>query len=344
MKVGLLHSRTGVAGLWGPALEASALVGAAEINANGGICGEPLELVLGDCGFLLAEALSAVDDLIEIEGVDAMIGGHASNVRDAVSARVARRVPYIYTAQYEGSACGPSTVAIGSVDYNLLAPSLAWMKTQKNAERFFFVGNDYVWPRMAVAATKHILRREGLRLVGETLLPVTADDFGPLLTAIARSRAQVVVMALLGQSAVEFNRAFAAAGLDRKVLRFGLIIDESVICNIGPEASDNLFTAAEYFGVQRGRFNDHFRELYHDAFGAYAPPISAASIGYYEALHALSGLVRNTGVGPSRWLASEMERAGGPFLQALKPGGARPGVYLGVADGVTLQVVTQLTH
>ena len=105
--------------------------------------------------------MDAVDTLIDIEGVGAIIGGHASNVRDAVSARIAQRVPYIYTPQYEGGAMGPSTVAIGSVDGELLAPALAWFKSERQAERFFFIGNDYIWPRMAATTTRNILRREG---------------------------------------------------------------------------------------------------------------------------------------------------------------------------------------
>ena len=158
MKIGLLHPRSGVGGMWAPAMDAAAMVGAAEINAVGGIMGEEIELAFGDCGFLESEALDAVDTLISVDGVDAIIGGHMSNIRDAVSRRVSGKVPYIYTPQYEGIACGPSTVAIGSVDHELMAPALQWLKTEKKADRFFFVGNDYIWPRMALTTARRLLR------------------------------------------------------------------------------------------------------------------------------------------------------------------------------------------
>ena len=45
MKVGLLHLRSGLAGMWAPSMDAAALTGAAEINAAGGILGEEVELV-----------------------------------------------------------------------------------------------------------------------------------------------------------------------------------------------------------------------------------------------------------------------------------------------------------
>lgn len=345
MRVGLLHPRSGIGGLWSPSLDAAAFVAAAELNARGGIAGEEIELVVADCGFSHAEAMQAVDGLLEIEGVGAIIGGHASNVRDAVSARIGQRVPYIYTPQYEGGAMGPSTAAIGSVDGELLSPALAWFRQEKRAERFFFVGNDYVWPRMAAATTRNVLRREGAHLVGERFVAVGQGiDYAPILRQIVQSRAQVVVLALIGFAAVDFNRAFAAVGLDQKVLRFGLIVDENVVANIGAEASTNLYTAAHYFAEQRSRFNEHFLELYHDAFGTYAPPVSCASIGYYEGLHALAALVRETGTAAPRHLAHRLDRMGSPRLRAQKPGGDCRAVHLGVADGATLRVLAKLTH
>ena len=158
------------------------------------------------------EAIEAVDILTDIEGADVIIGGHPSNIRDAVSLRISGQVPYIYTAQYEGIACGPSTVAIGSTDEELMAPALHWLRDTKRAERFFFVGNDYIWPKLALATTRRLLGRQGGALVGQAALSVQSADFSDVLKQIARSGAQVVIQALVGQCAVAFNRAFAAAG------------------------------------------------------------------------------------------------------------------------------------
>lgn len=348
MKVGMLHARSGIGGMWAPSMDAAALLGAAEINQNGGILGEEIELVFGDSGFTVGEALGAVDMLIEVEQVDAIIGSHTSNLRDAISRQVSSRLPYIYTSQYEGIAVGPSTVAIGSTDDELLTPALAWLKTVKQAERYFFVGNDYIWPRMALASTRRALRLQRSEIVGTALVPTQPQDFSELLRQIARSGAQVVVQALVGQCSVEFNRAFAAAGLDQKMLRFGLIVDETVVCGIGPDATTNLFTASSYFAGQHSSLNGRFLERYHDAFGTLAPPVSAASVGYYEGLHVLAGLARDLATLDSRALAHQLTRPmSRPFARQRlegKPIGVKPPVYLGEADGATLQVIGQLAH
>ena len=188
-----------------------------------------------------------------------------------------------------------------------------------------------------------------LATAGVTALVSTRTlDFSSLIRTIAASTAQVVVMALVGQCAVEFNRAFAAAGLDQKLLRFGLIVDETVICGIGADATTNLFTASSYFAGQQSHRNDSFLERYHDAFGTHAPPVSAGSIGAYEGLHVLAGLVRELGTFDSRRLARELNRSGSRRLPrhmlADQPTGVSPTVYLGEAEGVTLRVVGELAH
>lgn len=343
MRVGLLHPRSGIAGMWAPSMDAAAQIGAAEINSTGGILGDQVELVFADCGFSVSEALHAVDTLLDIEDVDAIVGGHASNVRDAVSRRVSDQVPYIYTPQYEGIACGPSTVAIGSTDAELMGPALHWLRTEKHAERYFFVGNDYIWPRMALATTRALSRKIGASLVGDAIISMQMEDYSELFRQIRQSGAQVVVQALLGQSCVEFNRAFAAAGLDEKMLRFGLIVDETIVCAIGADASTNLFTAASYFAGQRSRQNDRFLELYHDAFGELAPPVSAASVGCYAGLHVLAHLARDVQTRNSRMLAhhlsNPMPRPTVRHMLDKKQLGQWPSVYIGQADGVTLQVI-----
>ena len=147
----------------------------------------------------------------------------------------------------------------------------------------------------------------------------------------------------MGQCGVAFNRAFAKAWLDEMMLRFGLIVDETVICAIGADASTNLYTAAHYFAGQRTRTNACFLERYHEAFGTLAPPVSAASVYYYEGLHVLAGLATDLGTRRgedlAHYLNRPMSRPAARHRLGNKPVGRSPSVYLGKAEGVTLEVV-----
>jgi urea transport system substrate-binding protein len=344
MKIGLLHCRDGVSGMWAPAKDAACAVAAAEINARGGVLGKEMELVIADCGSSNRQALEAVDTLIKVHDVDAIVGCHLSSIRDAVSNRLAGRLPYIYTAQYEGVLCGPSTIATGPQDGDLLAPALRWLQQEKGAQRFFFVGNDYVWPHMAFDTTWKLLAEQGGGMVGAAILPMQVQDYGELLTSIAQSDAQVVVLALLGQASVDFNRAFALAGLDDRILRFGLLSEETVVCATGAEASQNLYTAGRYFAQQRSQFNDRFLETYHSLFGEYAPPVSSISVGCYHGVHLVADLARELCTKNSRDIARHLARTPEKRPSFTLIDAKAHQIYMASANGVLIEVVANLSR
>lgn len=346
MKIGLLMPRSGLAGMWSPTADAVAALAAAELNAAGGILGEEVELAPADCGLTTRQALAATDFLLDIEAVDAIVGMHTSNIRDAISARLAGRVPYVYSAQYEGVRCGPSTVATGSIDDEILRPAVNWFMEEKQAERFYFVGNDYVWPRAALAALRRILGERGAHLVGQAFVPLGEADNSAVLEDIARRRPHVVVQMLIGQTAIEFNRAFAARRLDGTALRFAMALDEIVLAGIGAENSENLFSGSTYFASLRTRSNDRFLELYHDGYGAYAPPMSAIGVSFYEGINVVAGLARRAGRHDGRAIADmlrrPMSRAVARHVLARSPAGEVPQTHIARADGAAFEVVASI--
>ncbi|MDR3472915.1 MAG: substrate-binding domain-containing protein [Devosia sp.] len=346
MKIGLLMTRSGVAGVWSPSCDAAGIIGAAELNAAGGVLGDEVQLSVADCGMTLNTALAATDYLLDVEEVDAIVGLHTSTARDAVTARLGGRVPYVYAAQYEGVRCGPSTVATGPVDYEILRPAIHWLMDSKQAQRFYFIGNDYVWPRTALDGTRAVIAERGAHLVGHAFVPLAEVDYGQVMEDIARAQPDVVIQMLIGQTAIDFNRAFSRKGLDAKILRFGLAIDETVLCGIGAEGSHGLFSGATYFASWRSHSNDRFLELYHDAFGALAPPANAVAVSCYEGIHVVAGLARQVGHrdGPSlaRLLRRPMSRSTARHAMAHSPIGLAPQVHIAKANGVSFDVVASL--
>jgi len=292
VKIGLLLPRDGPAGLWSPSTEASALLAVAEINARGGIRGHPVDLVLGDAGGTVAEAAEAADDLIVLDEVDLLVGMHPSDMREAVTAAVRGRRPYLYTPQYEGGRIEAGVTATGVTAAELLRPGLHWLSEERGARRFFIVGNDYVWPQVSSAVARALIRDGGGTLVGQSFLPYGARDYDPVFAAIRRTRADVVILLLLGQEAITFSRAFAEKGLDRRHLRFALATDETVLYGIGAEASAGLYITATYLATLRSAGNDGFLERYHASFGAQAPTPNSFCQSCYDALHALAGRPR----------------------------------------------------
>jgi ABC-type branched-subunit amino acid transport system substrate-binding protein len=343
MKVGLLVSRTGPAGLWAPSCDAGAMLAAAEINAGGGILGREVDLVVTDAGWSEAEAAAASQALVEVDGVAAVVGMHPSNVRAAVRRGLSGRVPYIYTPQYEGGERSPYLMTTGGTDDEVLGPAVDWLAENRRARRYFLVGNDYIWPRMANRGARRKISDAGGEVVGEVVLPFRAPDHPAVIERIRAARPDVVVMALLGSEAATFNRAFSDAGLAKNILRLGLATDESVLYAIGAEHTENLYVALNYFSHMRSAANDRFLELYHDCFGEQAPPVNLSCQSCYEGMHVVANLARTVGRSDGAALAQSLRR---PLARKtvrsglLKtPMGPELKVHLAAADGIQFRIV-----
>ena len=89
LKIGLLLDYTGSLAEFGPNIETGAQLAAKQINDAGGVLGKPIELIKGDSGTNPQVAVEAATRLINVEGVQAMIGSLSSGVTIAVAEGVA---------------------------------------------------------------------------------------------------------------------------------------------------------------------------------------------------------------------------------------------------------------
>jgi len=80
LKIGGLFAFTGDLSDFGPAHENSARLAVEEINAAGGVLGQPIEFVTGDTGTDPSQGVSEATRLIQVEGVHAIVGALASGV------------------------------------------------------------------------------------------------------------------------------------------------------------------------------------------------------------------------------------------------------------------------
>lgn len=293
MRVGLILSRTGPAGMWAPICDACTMLAAAEVNARGGVLDREVELVLADTGLTGASASAAASHLVTVDEVDAVIGMHPSDTREAVKAGIAGRAPYVYAPMYEGGERGANVVAIGGTDAELMGPAIPYLVERRRAERFFLVGNDYVWPWRAFGSARTAIGAAGGRVVGAALMPLGTEDYEPIMAAIRRAAPDVVLMFLLGEETARFNRAFTAAGLGARMLRFGLAIDETVLYAMGPDCAENLYVASTFLAHTPSARGDRFRELYRASFGERAPPATVFGQLCYDSLHLLAQLAES---------------------------------------------------
>ncbi len=295
LRVGVLIPLSGPAGLFGPSCRNCTLLAVEEINAAGGILGRSIEPVFADVGGPPADATRAALKLWKGENVEAFIGMHDSAVRGALTSLFGGEVPYVYTPVYEGGECSPGTYVLGETPTQQLAPVIPWLAANRDASRWYLIGNDYNWPRDTNAAAKGYIAASGGSVVGEEYLPFTADNFDSNLAKIRETGANAVLITLVGGASVGFNRAFASFGLSDAALRLGTLIEENTLAGIGAENAANLYSSAGYFGNIDSPAATAFKTAYMAAFGAEAAALNALGESCYEGMKFLGALSERAG-------------------------------------------------
>lgn len=345
LDVALVVPLQGPAGIFGPSCECCAQLAAEEVNAESGVLGRELRLVLVDGGAPPAQVAAEVDALVSAGVVDAVAGWHISAVREVVAPRIAGRVPYVYTALYEGGERSPGVFLTGETPNRQLRPALHWFASQLGVRRWTIVGDDYVWPRSSARAAHRYLAEFGGVVCDEMYVPLGTDDFEDVLDRIVVSDCEAVLMLLIGNDAVAFNRAFSRAGLDRDHIRFSSLIEENVLLATGPENTRGLMTSAGYFEDLPTASGLDFAAAYFRRFGPQAPVLNSLGESCYEGVRLLTELVRRAGcldVPRIQGRAEGLEYESPRGTVRVHDRHLRQRVFLAAADGLQWDVLQQL--
>jgi len=332
VRVGVCLPMRGAAGIWGPSCLASARLAEAELNRGFGVGGQACELVVIDASDESPDVERNLSDLVDCGDIDALVGMCISSVRRRIVSVVGGRVPFVYTCLYEGGDAAPGLFAIGETAPRQLRPSIAWITRRRHASRWVLVGNDYVWPRVSHRLARHFIGEQGGQVVGETYLPFGATDYTEVVDTIRRGRADAVLISMVGQDAVEFNRAFGSTPMAGRVVRLSCAIEENQLLAIGAGNTENLHVVLGYFAALETDANLAFKERYAAHAGERAPALNSIGQSLYEGMHFLAALRDPRGDGC----------VGGPVRHASARGAGSPGaapLYLAAADGHAFRVV-----
>lgn len=295
LDVGLVVPLHGSAGIFGPSCELCAQLAAEEVNAAGGLLGRELRMAVIDGSRAPAAVADEVGALVAGGLIDAVVGWHISAVRQALAPRISGAVPYVYTALYEGGERTPGVFMVGETPYRQLLPAMRWLRDEFGTRRWAIVGNDYVWPRGTACSARAYAELLDARIVLEDFVPLGTADFGTTLRRIEASGAEAVLMLLVGEDAVHFNRAFARRGLDRRCPRLSTLMEENMLLASGAESTHGIYGSAGFFEALPTREGLDFSWRYSQRFGADSPALNSLGESCYEGILMLSALVSRAG-------------------------------------------------
>jgi len=184
-------------------------------------------------------------------------------------------------------------------------------------------------------------------VVDDLYLPLGVGDFNQVLERLARLKVDALLLSLIGQDAIAFNREFGSAGSRmRGMVRLSCAIEENGLLAIGTDNTEGLYATAGYFASVPTDANMAFKERYYSLLGERAPTLNTLGQSTYEGVQFLAALVERSHLQRRPWLAADLGKPI-PYRSARETvyldnrRKAAP-MYLARAEGHLLQVIERL--
>jgi urea transport system substrate-binding protein len=285
IKVGVLHSLSGTMSISETAVRDATLMAIDEINAQGGVLGRPIEVIVEDGASDWPTFAEKARKLLQSDRVAVVFGCWTSASRKAVlPVFESNNGLLFYPVQYEGLESSPNIFYTGATTNQQIVPAVEYLLEQGH-QRFFLLGSDYVFPRTSNLIINKQLADAGLQAVAEEYTPLGHTEYSTVIAKIRAARPDVVFNTLNGDSNVAFFKQLRDAGFTPETLPVvSVSVAEEEITGIGPENIAGHLVAWNYFQSTQTPDNERFVAAFKERYGANrvtADPIEAGYFGVY---------------------------------------------------------------
>lgn len=284
IKVGVLHSLSGtMADSERPVVDATLL--AIEIlNQNGGVLDRPVVPIVKDGRSRASHFAQQAEQLIREDQVVTVFGCWTSESRKTI-------VPIfedadhllVYPVQYEGMEESPNVIYLGAAPNQQILPAIDWLYREKQKRKFFIVGSDYVFPRMAAEVIKDRLKTLGGTVAGEVFVPLGTRNVQQVVDAIEKADPDVILNLINGSTNVAFFEDLRSRGITpEKIPSISFSVGESELSRMDPESMAGDYAAWNYFQSIDTPANQNFVATYKAKYGPHqviTDPMEAAYAG-----------------------------------------------------------------
>jgi len=250
IRIGVLFSETGVTSVIERTERMGTLLAAEEINEQGGINGQPIELVSRDPASDPTRFAQLAERLILEDGVRIILGCYMSSTRKAIIPVVEKwHALLMYPTLYEGFEYSRNVIYTGAAP-NQNSVQLAEFMMRRFGSRVFLLGSDYIYPYESNRIMNDLIAEHGGKKVDEHYLPLDAgpDDYAAIVKRIKQSAPDFVFSTVVGDGTALLHRAFAKAGLDPARMPIAsLTTCEAEVQQMGADIAEGHITSAVYF-------------------------------------------------------------------------------------------------
>lgn len=282
IKIGVLHSLTGTMSFSEKAVADATLMAVEEINAKGGVLGRQIEPVVADGKSDWPTFAREAERLITTEQVATVFGCWTSASRKTVKPIFEKyRHLLFYPVQYEGFEASPNIIYTGSIPNQQLTPAVQW-SFDKLGKRFYLIGSDYIFPRMAHEVFKEQIKALGGEVVGENFPLLGSAKFDDVVNDIITKKPDVILNTINGDSNVAFFKALQTKHANTPVMSFSM--GEAEVKAMGVQLLKGHYATWSYFQSIDSDVNSDFVQRFKKKYGqeqVVNDPIEAAYMGVY---------------------------------------------------------------
>jgi len=294
IKIGLNYPETGPYAVEGLDQLQAAQMAVAEINAAGGILGQPITLVVADSQSKPDVAKANVTKMIDVDGVKMVFGGASSGVAVAVGEICQQKgVPFFGTLTYSTDTTGKDghrhTFRECYDSYAGAKAMASYMNQNYAGKKYFYITADYTWGWTTEECFRKFTKTTDVAVHKGMKTPfpgATEADFSKALSLAKMVKPDVLVLVLFGKDMSTAIRLATAMGLKTTSAVVVPNITLGMAESGGPKVMEGVVGALPWdwsipykYGYERGK---QFVEAFAAKYNRY-PGTSGASA--YTILH-----------------------------------------------------------
>lgn len=281
--VGVLQSLTGTMAISEITVKNAEMLAIEEINAAGGVLGKKINALVEDGASDPSTFAQKASKLIEDDGAVTVFGGWTSASRKAMLPVFERTGNLLwYPVQFEGNECSPNIMYSGAQPNQQALPALKWA-VEQGYKSYFLIGSDYVYPRTANLILKKHIEKGGMKVLGESYVPLGGTDFSGVIAKIQQAKPDIIINTLNGDSNVAFFKQMQAAGMPpSKVPVMSFSIGEQEAQAMGTALVEGSYASWNYFQSLKLADNEKFIAAYRKKYGADAAITDPMVHGYLD--------------------------------------------------------------
>lgn len=253
VKVGVINSLSGNFAAFGERYNTGMQVALEEINANGGINGEKLELIIQDDRSDAQSALAAVESLNK-QQVPLIIGSYASGITGPVSKVATRqKIPLIVLGSADDSITKPGSDWVFRAKHNSTIVANTYFdyfdnlrKTNPDLKKIAVMYGNGAWPTSVSEEGIRQAEKRGYEVIGKQAYDQGTTDFRPILNKFRSDNPDILLTSSYADDGIAIARQIAEVGLNAKVVAIDTASSMiSFIQQVGAQ-SENIVSAVSW--------------------------------------------------------------------------------------------------